>query len=129
MHQQTFDQLAQDLAALDALLEAEFALLRDQQLAEFEAMQPEKEALIARIAAIDFQSCAGNLSLPQASAESRTHWELIVTLTANCREHQKRNEFLVNRKLTAVKDALRALRLPIADDQPFYGPGGRLTAR
>lgn len=123
------DQLARDLQTLLEQLDLEFELLREQQMDRFDALQHEKEALLARIAAADLHAMEpGNAATP-LSFTAQPAWHRIMELGEACREHQKRNEILINRKLIVVRSALQALRVPGGEEQQFYGPRGKLSGQ
>jgi flagellar biosynthesis/type III secretory pathway chaperone len=115
---------------LTGLLESEFTALQARQLDDFETLQSQKEALIARISTIDLDRCASFLDQPDTPDASRALWQDIGTRTSQCQQMQKRNEILMDKKLQVVRDTLRALQYPGRPaEQTFYGPRGKLTSK
>jgi len=62
------------------------------------------------------------------SMEIKSSWSSVEELGSHCRKLQKRNEVLIDKKLSVVTEALNALRYPHGDSpQNFYSPKGKLT--
>jgi flagellar biosynthesis/type III secretory pathway chaperone len=90
---------------LSALLEEEFESLKAQDLDRFEAIQPEKVSLLGRLAQV---------KLPEANRNSGgqlpTDWQDFQDVVLECRDRHRRNSILIQRKLDAIRAALKALQ-------------------
>jgi flagellar biosynthesis/type III secretory pathway chaperone len=90
---QTAEQLAE-------LLDEEFAALKAQQLASFEALQPQKDPLIRA------------LSQVTTPFENELEWQNFLEKVRVCRDAHRRNELLLQRQLDVIRSALRTLQGP-----------------
>jgi len=125
-----FEALKSDLVLLEDVLQQEFAVLKNQDMDSFELLQVRKEAIVARISGIDLEACMKILKNDDISIEVKSGWSSVEKLGAHCRDLQKRNEILIDKKLSVVTDALNALRYPNGDSpQNFYSPKGKLTEK
>lgn len=88
---------------LAALLDEEFEALKQQDLDRFEALQPEKLDLLRRL---------GSISPPQPtpSGDFSADWLQFQDLVIDCRDRHRRNSILIQRKLDAIRAALKTLQ-------------------
>ena len=94
---------ASDIAdQLLALLDQEFEHLKTQDLNAFEALQPQKTSLLGALS---------QLNLPEP-ADASDPWNGFRSRIAECKDRHRRNEILLQRKLDAIKAALRTLQGP-----------------
>lgn len=94
---------ASDIAdQLLALLDQEFEHLKTQDLTAFEALQPQKSTLLTELAQLQ-------LSEPTDAADP---WNGFRSRISECKDRHRRNEILLQRKLDAIKAALRTLQGP-----------------
>jgi len=119
---------------LSAILEAEYEALLNKELTRFEQIQADKEAVISRITAINMDipsHAAGQHAAPLLAVEAlQPAWQLLQALGRTAAELQKRNELIIQRKLTIVRDALRSLQMAAHEGAAdFYDPRGKLTDR
>ncbi len=84
------------------LLDLEFDALKEQSLDRFESMQAEKAAILGSLS---------NLQLPSEGADALA-WEPFRDLIRLCKDRHRRNEILLQRKLDAIRAALRTLQGP-----------------
>jgi len=90
---------------LAALLDEEFEALKAQDLDRFEALQPEKSTLIARLAAVQPpEALAGD------SSSVSPDWRSFQDTVLECRDRHRRNSILIQRKLDAIRAALKTLQ-------------------
>jgi flagellar biosynthesis/type III secretory pathway chaperone len=123
-----FEALKNDLVLLEEVLEQEFVVLKNQDMDSFDALHARKEAIIARISGVNFDACMAILKDDSVSMEIKSSWSSVEELGSHCRKLQKRNEVLIDKKLSVVTEALNALRYPHGDSpQNFYSPKGKLT--
>jgi flagellar biosynthesis/type III secretory pathway chaperone len=123
-----FEALKNDLVLLEEVLEQEFVVLKNQDMDSFDALHARKEAIIARISGVNFDACMAILKDDNVSMEIKSSWSSVEVLGSHCRKLQKRNEVLIDKKLSVVTEALNALRYPHGDSpQNFYSPKGKLT--
>jgi len=88
---------------LAALLDEEFEALKQQDLDRFEALQPEKLDLLRRL---------GSISPPQPtpSGDFGADWLQFQDSVIDCRDRHRRNSILIQRKLDAIRAALKTLQ-------------------
>ena len=123
-----FEALKNDLVLLEEVLEQEFVVLKNQDMDSFDALHARKEAIIARISGVNFDACMAILKDDNVSMEIKSSWSSVEELGSHCRKLQKRNEVLIDKKLSVVTEALNALRYPHGDSpQNFYSHKGKLT--
>jgi len=123
-----FEALKNDLVLLEEVLEQEFVVLKNQDMDSFDALHARKEAIIARISGVNFDACMAILKDDNVSMEIKSSWSSVEELGSHCRKLQKRNEVLIDKKLSVVTEALNALRYPHGDSpQNFYSSKGKLT--
>jgi flagellar biosynthesis/type III secretory pathway chaperone len=102
-----------------ALLDAEFEALKIQDLAAFESHQAEKAAILQEL---------GALNLPEEGSEAQA-WEPFREVIRQCRDHHRRNQILVQRKLDAIRAALKTLQgADAASSVEVYDRMGRMSA-
>lgn len=93
------NELATQLAHI---LELEFQALREQELDQFEQLQPVKNDLLSAITAL----------APGAEAlQQQPEWQDFRETMVICRDFHRRNTLLMNRKLEAIRGTLDSLRL------------------
>ena len=96
-----------ELEALHTLLEQEFDFLKNQDFKSFEALQQRKQELLNVL--VDEISDDGTNLSPEAIQDLiKENRELTERLT-ECQNLQKRNETLINQKLTSIQEALSSL--------------------
>ena len=94
---------AQELATqLAQILELEFQALRQQELDQFEQLQPVKTELLSEIT-----SLAPPASLLQNEQERQDFRASMLV----CRDLHRRNEVLIERKLESIRGTLQSLRI------------------
>ena len=94
---------AKELATqLAHILELEFQALREQELDQFEQLQPVKNDLLSAITAL----APGAQELQQ-----QPEWQDFRETMVICRDFHRRNTLLMNRKLEAIRGTLDSLRL------------------
>lgn len=89
---------------LAALLDEEFEALKAQDLDRFEALQPEKVVLIGRLAAVQ---------PPEVRPDDTSlgaEWRSFQDTVLECRDRHRRNSILIQRKLDAIRAALKTLQ-------------------
>lgn len=84
------------------ILELEFHALREQELDQFEQLQPVKTTLLSEIT---------SLSPPALSVQNDPQWSDFKANMTICRDLHRRNEVLIERKLEAIRGTLQSLRL------------------
>ncbi len=113
------DALAQ-ADRLRALLEQEFTALKAQALADFEALQTPKTALLERLS-----QNVGALR----NANDDPAWQPFRDAMAQCRDLHRRNEILISRQLDAIRGTLQALQgNPLRGADEVYDRLGQLRA-
>lgn len=91
----------QQALRLGELLEQEFAALRAQDMDAFEAVQADKEALLAAL---------GSVAAAHGAAwRDDAAWSVVVAQVRGCHDAHRRNETLLRRQLDVVRLALSAL--------------------
>ena len=94
---------AKDLAKqLASILELEFQALRDQQLDQFEQLQPVKNELLSEI---------GRLAPAADDLQALPAWQDFRETMLVCRDLHRRNALVMDRKLDAIRGTLDSLRL------------------
>ena len=94
---------AKELATqLAHILELECQALREQELDQFEQLQPVKNELLSAITAL----APGAQELQQ-----QPEWQDFRETMVICRDFHRRNTLLMNRKLEAIRGTLDSLRL------------------
>ena len=102
-----------------ALLDAEFEALKVQDLTAFESHQAEKSAILQELE---------GLKLPEEGPEAEA-WEPFREVIRQCRDHHRRNQILVQRKLDAIRAALKTLQgADAASSVEVYDRMGRMSA-
>ena len=94
---------AQELATqLAQILELEFQALRQQELDQFEQLQPVKTELLSEIT---------SLAPPAALLQNEQEWQDFRAQMLVCRDLHRRNEVLIERKLESIRGTLQSLRV------------------
>jgi flagellar biosynthesis/type III secretory pathway chaperone len=94
---------AQDLATqLSQILEREFEALRNQELDQFEQLQPVKNELLLEIT---------RLAPNAQDVQTLPKWQAFRQTMIECRDLHRRNTVLMDRKLEAIRGTLQSLRL------------------
>jgi flagellar biosynthesis/type III secretory pathway chaperone len=94
---------AQELATqLAQILELEFQALRQQELDQFEQLQPVKTELLSDIT---------NLAPPASLLQNEEEWQEFRAQMLACRDLHRRNEVLIERKLESIRGTLQSLRI------------------
>ena len=96
-----------ELEALHTLLEQEFDFLKNQDFKSFEALQQRKQELL-NVLVDEISDDRTNLSPEVIQDLIKENRELTERLT-ECQNLQKRNETLINQKLTSIQEALSSL--------------------
>lgn len=89
---------------LFTLLDEEFEALKAQDLDRFESLQPEKVALLGRLAQV---------KVPEPSSDGSplpADWRDFQDVVIECRDRHRRNSILIQRKLDAIRAALKTLQ-------------------
>ena len=87
---------------LKALLEEEFEALKSQDLAKFESLNSEKSEVLAHISAL--------ASIPATGASVAPEWRPFLGVMAECKGMHQRNHLLIQRKLDAIRAAIKTLQ-------------------
>lgn len=112
--------------ALSVLLDEEFEALKTQDLEHFERLQPNKVDLLKKISQVPPPK-AENTSQSQAGLSAE--WEGFQQLVRECRDRHQRNAILIQRKLDAIRSALRTLQgADSTSSVEVYDRLGRLAA-
>ena len=90
--------LAQDL---ERVLEMEFKALQEQNLENFDALQPGKAKLLTALSAL----CPAPDQL-----QENPHWLDFIDCMRRCRDAHQRNALIIERKLDAIRGALQSLQ-------------------
>jgi flagellar biosynthesis/type III secretory pathway chaperone len=94
---------AQELASqLAQILELEFQALRQQELDQFEQLQPVKTDLLSEITL---------LAPPATLLQNEQDWQDFRANMLVCRDLHRRNEVLIERKLESIRGTLQSLRI------------------
>lgn len=94
---------AQELATqLAQILELEFQALRQQELDQFEQLQPVKTEVLSEIT---------SLAPPAALLQNEQEWQDFRAQMLVCRDLHRRNEVLIERKLESIRGTLQSLRI------------------
>ncbi len=94
---------AQQLATqLAQILELEFQALRQQELDQFEQLQPVKTELLSEIT---------SLAPPASLLQDEQEWQDFRVQMLVCRDLHRRNEVLIERKLESIRGTLQSLRI------------------
>lgn len=125
--------LQQQLEQLQALLDAEFCALRDQDLDLLDRLVLNKESIIGELGEQSLESVIAEASRTANAAsgtELQAQWQALTVLASNCRDLQKRNEILIDRKLSVVRTALSSLVAPTTPESvQTYTRQGKLSNR
>jgi len=116
---QCWEETAVDVQRLDELLGTEFEVLKLRDLEGFEALQPEKNAVLEKLAALAAWATAQQ---PVPPAWSELHDRLLAS-----REAHLRNIQLMQRQLQAVRGTLQALQGDKAQSVDLYDRMGQMS--
>jgi flagellar biosynthesis/type III secretory pathway chaperone len=134
-------QILQSLRKLEVLLEREFEALKSQDLDTFDQIQQQKAPILhffsdsAFIATGSAPAAVASQATGPASIQESTPvpdnagalTPELTDLARHCQTLHRRNEIFINRKLEAVRGALRALQSPAhGRDVEVYDRLGRL---
>lgn len=111
----------QDAARLGELLALEFEFLKSRDMGGFEALQAERNPLLARLAWVA-QWAAAQDPAPQ-------FWQDLQPGLQQCKQDHLRNIQLLQRQLQAVKGALQALQGESAVTVDLYDRLGQVSRR
>lgn len=101
------ERLAFEIDALLHLLESEYNHLKNNEIAKFEKLQSRKQELLSFI--IEQSDYYKNLN-PESDLDIFQRKDINDKIN-KCNNLQKRNEILINGKLSAINDALHSLGL------------------
>lgn len=105
------------------LIDTEFEVLKKQDLAAFEALQPEKLELLNQLGAL-----AKKIQQGAVGSTDEPEWADFKTLIRQCQDHYRRNETLISRQLMTIRGALQALSgSGRPDSVEMYDRLGQLT--
>lgn len=108
---------------LHDMLEHEFEHLKSQNLDLFEALQPEKVALLNQLAQL-----AGLDDAAHQADDLGPEWDNFKEKMAECKSLHRRNEVLIGRKIDAIRGALQSLQLQDpASSVEIYDRLGKLS--
>lgn len=96
--------------SLAVLLDDEFEALKTQDLDHFERLQPAKVDLLKKISQVPPPKAESAGNAPVASGGVNADWESFQQLVRECRDRHQRNAILIQRKLDAIRSALRTLQ-------------------
>lgn len=96
-------QATQLASQLCNMLELEFQALRNQDIDQFEQLQPVKNELM-----IEIKRVADTVE----ELQTRVEWQNFRETMGVCQNFHRRNALLINRKLEAIRGTLQSLRLP-----------------
>ena len=100
------------------LLDAEFEALKNQDIPLFESFQQEKMAILQYL---------GSIASPEGADEAS--WSSFLDRVKDCRDRHRRNQILIQRKLDAIRGALKTLEgAEAASSVEVYDKMGRLSA-
>jgi flagellar biosynthesis/type III secretory pathway chaperone len=114
-----WDETAMDVQRLDELLGSEFEVLKLRDLEGFEALQPEKNAVLEKLAELAAWASAQQ-PVPLA-------WDALHERLLACREAHFRNIQLMQRQLQAVRGTLQALQGEQASAVDLYDRLGQMS--
>ena len=114
-----WDETVMDVQRLDELLATEFEALKSRDLEGFEALQPEKNAVLEKLAELAAWATAQQ---PVPEAWSALHDRLLAS-----REAHLRNIQLMQRQLQAVRGTLQALQGEKAQSVDLYDRLGQMS--
>ena len=114
---------------LSVLLDEEFEALKTQDLEHFERLQPNKVDLLKKISQVPPPKADNTNNSQTAQAGLSGEWEGFKQLVRECRDRHQRNAILIQRKLDAIRSALRTLQGADATSSvEVYDRLGRLAA-
>jgi len=97
------DQAIKLAGQLSNMLELEFQALRNQEIDQFEQLQPVKNELMIEIK---------RLADAVEDLQTRDEWQYFRETMAACQGLHRRNALLMSRKLEAIRGTLQSLRSP-----------------
>jgi flagellar biosynthesis/type III secretory pathway chaperone len=114
---------------LSLLLDEEFEALKAQDLEHFERLQPNKVDLLKKISQVPPPKANSTEGSQGSQAGLSAEWEGFQQLVRECRDRHQRNAILIQRKLDAIRSALRTLQGADATSSvEVYDRLGRLAA-
>jgi flagellar biosynthesis/type III secretory pathway chaperone len=119
------------LEDLQKLLQAEFQALKKQDLDALDRLVVTKEQIVSQLGDKSMESLIDDAAGAAKSAgdgESAAQWRTLTGLASTCRNMQKRNEILIDRKLAVVRTALSSLVAPADAGVQTYNRQGRMTS-
>ena len=84
------------------MLALEFDALKSQDLDRFESLQPGKNDLLAELT---------DICPPAEDLQKMPEWDALRELLIECRDLDRRNAVLIERKLDTIRGALHSLRV------------------
>jgi flagellar biosynthesis/type III secretory pathway chaperone len=96
--------------SLAVLLDDEFEALKTQDLDHFERLQPAKVDLLKKISQVPPPKAESVGNATATSGGVNADWESFQQLVRECRDRHQRNAILIQRKLDAIRSALRTLQ-------------------
>ena len=97
------DQATNLAGQLSNMLELEFQALRNQDIDQFEQLQPVKNELM-----IEIKRVADTVE----DLQTQDEWQNFREAMGACQSLHRRNALLMNRQLEAIRGTLQSLRLP-----------------
>ena len=114
---------------LSLLLDEEFEALKAQDLEHFERLQPNKVDLLKKISQVPPPKANSTEGSQGSQAGLSAELEGFQQLVRECRDRHQRNAILIQRKLDAIRSALRTLQGADATSSvEVYDRLGRLAA-
>jgi len=115
--------------SLSVLLDEEFEALKTQDLEHFERLQPNKVDLLKKISQVPPPKAENAGQSQSGQTGLSAEWEGFQQLVRECRDRHQRNAILIQRKLDAIRSALRTLQGADATSSvEVYDRLGRLAA-
>ena len=99
-----------DARSLASLLDDEFEALKSQDLEHFEKLQPAKVELLKKISQVPPPKNLAEGADASVQASLTAEWDGFQHLIKECRDRHQRNAILIQRKLDAIRSALRTLQ-------------------
>jgi flagellar biosynthesis/type III secretory pathway chaperone len=107
------DALCSEMHELNAILDTEFEAIKRQEMDRLEGIQKEKESILTPLSDGRFQALVMAIEnsgeADDSSATLLDKWENLRHITIASRDKLKRNEVLIQRKLTVLRDAVQTL--------------------
>lgn len=107
------DVLSTEMGELNTILDAEFDAIKHQAMDQLEDIQKKKEDILTRLSDGRLQSIVMSIetseNLDNSTPTLFDKWENLRHITIESQEKLKRNEVLIQRKLTVLRDAIQTL--------------------